>query len=72
MATITLNYDARSQMLKQIISLAIMAGAKPAETNPITKQYERLFGKKKKYTDNEVFVFNSMRNVQQILEKDEN
>ena len=74
MATITLNYDDSSQILKQIITLAIMAGAKPvdSEANSITRQYERMFGKKETYTDNEVFVFNSMRNVQKILEQDEN
>jgi hypothetical protein len=73
MATITLNYDDNSQILKQIITLAITAGAKPvdSETNPIAKQYERMFGKKETYTDNEIFVFNSMRNVQKILERDE-
>ena len=71
MATITLEYNARNQMLKQIITLAIMAGAKPVGivTDSIAKQYERMFGKKKEYTDNEIFVFNSMRNVQQILER---
>lgn len=38
----------------------------------IEKQYQSIFGKKDSYTENEVFVFNSIYNVQKILERDKN
>jgi len=56
METITLDYDKRSRILKRVDSPA----------NLVKKQYGRMFGKKDTYTDNEIFVFNSMRNVQKI------
>ena len=42
------------------------------ELNSVEKQYSQIFGKKKVYTDNEIFVFNAMRNAQKILERYEN
>jgi hypothetical protein len=43
-----------------------------APTNTITKQYNQIFGKKEVYTENEIFVFNAIRNAQKVLERDEN
>ena len=45
---------------------------KKKESNPIEKQYNRIFGKKEVYTDNEIFVFNAMRSAQKILDRYEN
>ena len=42
------------------------------ESNVVEKQYNQIFGKKKIYTDNEIFVFNAMRGAQKILERYEN
>ena len=42
------------------------------ELSSVEQQYNQVFGKKKVYTDNEVFVFNAMRNAQKILERYEN
>lgn len=80
MATITLNYNAKDALINSIINSALLAGATQvpekditkAQKNDIGKQYERLFGKKKTYSESEVFVFNSMRNAAKILEKYEN
>jgi len=76
MATITLNYNARNVLINSIINTALLAGArqvpdkKPvSKKNNVAEQYARLFGSKKQYTDNEIFVFNSMRNTQKILER---
>jgi len=41
-------------------------------TNSVKKQYNHIFGNKEVYTDNEIFVFNAIRNAQKILERDEN
>ncbi|GHT51470.1 hypothetical protein FACS189440_20520 [Bacteroidia bacterium] len=89
MATITLNYNSRNSLINSIIGSAILAGAKVSKATslnvkaadkkrnffdqPVKKQYEYFFGKKKEYTDNEVFAYNSILNVNKILaEKDEN
>ncbi|MDR2972910.1 MAG: hypothetical protein LBU83_13460 [Bacteroidales bacterium] len=40
-----------------------------AKTNLVQKQYNNVFGKKEVYTENEVFVFNAIRNAQKILER---
>ena len=37
--------------------------------NPIEKQYNQIFGKKEVYSNNEIFVFNAIRNAQKILER---
>jgi hypothetical protein len=83
MATITLNYDAQNSLINSIINSAILAGAKvskatPLNVNgsaqkedffdqPVEKQYEYFFGKKKEYTENEIFAYNSILNVNKIL-----
>jgi hypothetical protein len=79
MATITLNYNARNSQINKLIEAILTAGAKIAEPqktvsiekNETLKAYQKMFGKRKdnKYTDNEIFVFNSMRNVAPILER---
>jgi hypothetical protein len=79
MAIITLQYDAHDALVNSIIKAALLAGAQKVEqhenavaaANPTAEQYARLFGKKKNYTDNEIFIYNSMKNLGKILEKDE-
>jgi len=78
MQTLTLQYDANIVLIKSILNSAILAGAKvvtpendaEGSSNVLTA-YQRIFGQRKgnKYTDNEVFVFNSLLNTQKILEK---
>ena len=46
--------------------------SKKRESISVEKQYNHVFGKKKVYSDNEIFVFNAMRNAQKILERYEN
>ncbi|GHT76908.1 hypothetical protein AGMMS50262_16510 [Bacteroidia bacterium] len=83
MATITLNYNARNSLINSIIGSAILAGAKVSKATslnvkgavqkrdffdqPVAKQYEYFFGKKKEYTENEVFAYNSILNVNKIV-----
>ncbi|MDR0559298.1 MAG: hypothetical protein LBG92_03960 [Prevotellaceae bacterium] len=81
MATITLRYNPRNRQLNQILNTALIAGFEIVDMKkntknksffeqPVKKQYEYFFGKKEHYTDNEIFAYNSIRNVTQIL-KDE-
>ena len=53
----------------QIKENVIPVRPKKRESSPIEKQYNRVFGKKETYSDNEIFVFNAMRNAQKILER---
>ena len=78
MQTLTLQYDASNALIKSILKSAILAGAKVVEpekkvqgSSDVLAAYQRIFGQRKdnKYTDNEVFVFNSLLNTQKILEK---
>ena len=79
MATITLNYNAHNAQINELIEAVISAEATVIDTNKkvateeneTLKAYQKMFGKRKdnKYTDNEVFVFNSMRNAASILER---
>ena len=79
MATITLTYNARNTLIKQLIGAMLTAGAKivgnkektAPEGDKILSEYQKLFGKREdnKYTDNEIFVYNSQRNLAQILER---
>ena len=80
MQTLVLQYDANNTLIKSILNSAILAGAKVVEPvyevqedADILTAYQRMLGKRKddKYTDNEVFVFNSMLNMQKIIEKHE-
>ena len=82
MATLTLNYNSRNGLairtIEYILSLGVFKTEKTVESkNEVTtkkdellKAYQKMFGKRKdnKYTDNEIFVFNSQRNLAQILE----
>ena len=43
-----------------------------SKTELVKKQYSNVLGKKEVYSDNEIFVFNAMRNAQKILERYEN
>ena len=80
MTTLTIQYDSRNSLLKQLVEVLLTAGAQVVESpktkaisekNEVLEGYQRLFGKRKgnKYTDNEVFVYNSQRNLAKILEK---
>ena len=79
MATITLNYNAHNTQVSELIEAVTSAGAAVIDTNKkvateeneTLKAYQKMFDKRKddKYTDNEVFVFNSMRNAASILER---
>ncbi|GHV63925.1 hypothetical protein FACS1894199_00960 [Bacteroidia bacterium] len=86
MATMTLNYDARDTLINSILKSAVLAGAKIKSTSlsikntakekdffaqSVGKQYEYLFGKKKKYTDNEVFAYNSILSANKIVADEE-
>jgi hypothetical protein len=87
MATITFNYNARNQRINSILNSAVLAGAKISKatslkvkdvkteedffTQPVEIQYEHFFGKKKKYTENEVFAYNSILNVNKIVANEE-
>ena len=71
MATITLSYNAHNAQISELLKTVISAGTTVIDTNKkvateeneTLKAYQKMFGKRKndKYTDNEVFVFNSMR-----------
>jgi len=81
MQTIILQYDARNALIESILNSAILAGAKVVKHNKTKNEvsgdadvlvaYQRMFGKRNndKYTENEIFVFNSMLNAQKILER---
>ena len=79
MATIALNYNAHNSQINELIEAVTSAEATIIDTNKkvateeneTLKAYQKMFGKRKddKYTDNEVFVFNSMRNAASILER---
>ena len=78
MQTLTLQYDTNNALIKSILNSAVLAGAKIVEPKKevqgdadVLTAYQRLLGKRKsnKYTDNEIFIFNSMLNAQKILEK---
>jgi len=79
MATITLTYDARNSQIRQLIDVMLTAGAKivenqekmTSEKDEVLVEYQKMFGKRKnnKYTENEIFVYNSQRNLAKILER---
>ena len=79
MATLTLSYDARSLLMNKLIEAILTAGAKivepqakvVSEKDKVLAAYQKMFGKRNnnKYTDNEIFVFNSQRSLAQILER---
>jgi isocitrate dehydrogenase len=81
MQTITLRYNTQNALIKSILDVAIQAGAelvKPkkqtvtlVENDDILKLYQKMFGKRKdnKYTENEVFLFNSKLNASKSFAK---
>ena len=81
MATITLQYDDNNALMASILHTAILAGAKmiePAEkekTLPddavVLSAYQKMFGKRQdnKYTENEIFIFNSKLNAAKSFAK---
>jgi len=79
MATITLKYNARNSVINQMIETMLRSGAKivepknekSAEKEEVLKAYQKMFGIRKdnKYTDNEIFVFNSKLNASRTFAK---
>jgi len=79
MTTLTIQYDARNSLLKQLVEVLLTAGAKVvepkgknvSEKDEVLKAYQTMFGKRKgnKYTDNEIFIFNSKLNAAQTVAK---
>ena len=73
MATLTLKYNPRNSQINSLIEAIVSAGAQIVDTKETEtlKAYQQMFGKRKndEYTDNEVFVFNSMRGLAPILER---
>ena len=53
----------------QVKEKKITVHSKKRALNSVEKQYNQIFGKKDIYTDNEIFVFNAIRNAQKILER---
>jgi len=82
MATVTLKYNARNSVVNQMIEKRLRTDAKiveqknekSVEKDEILKAYQKMFGIRKdnKYTDNEIFVFNSQQNLAHVLERYEN
>ncbi|MDR1815020.1 MAG: hypothetical protein LBR18_09280 [Tannerella sp.] len=68
-------------MIKSIINTAVLAGAKVVEpkskkeevivNNDVLEAYRKMFGERKnnKYTENEIFIFNSKLNASQAFAK---
>ena len=79
MATITLKYNARNSQINQMIDNILLSGAKIVESKKetgtekeeILKAYQRMFGVRKnnKYSDNEIFIFNSKLNASRAFVK---
>jgi len=81
MQTITLQYDTQNVLIKNIIDSAVLAGAKIIEpekkdenlsvNDDVLSAYQKMFGKRKgnKYTENEVFIFNSKLNSSKTFAK---
>ncbi|MDR0941223.1 MAG: hypothetical protein LBM68_03235 [Bacteroidales bacterium] len=79
MTTLTIQYDARNSQLNALIDEIIQAGAKilepPTETisekDKVLKAYQKMFGKRRgnKYTEEEIFIFNSKLQAAQTIAK---
>ena len=79
MATITLKYNARNSQINQMIETILHSGAKlvepkkekSIEKDEVLKAYQKMFGirKNNKYTDNEIFIFNSKLNASRAFAK---
>jgi hypothetical protein len=59
--------------INKATSLNIKRTAKKEDffAQPVKKQYEYFFGKKKEYSEKDVIVFNSILNVSKILAKED-
>jgi len=81
MQTVTLQYEDNNALMTNILHNAILAGAKviePAEKEKILPNdanvlsaYQKMFGERKdnKYTENEIFIFNSKLNAAKSFAK---
>jgi hypothetical protein len=81
MQTVTLQYNNSNTLIKSIINTAVLAGAKVVEpkskkeevivNNDVLEAYRKMFGERKnnKYTENEIFIFNSKLNASQAFAK---
>jgi len=81
MQTITLQYKEDNALITSALHTAILAGAKVIEPKKkekisldnaeVLNAYKNMFGKRKnnKYTENEIFIFNSKLNAANILAK---
>ena len=81
MQTVTLQYKDNDVLMASILQVAILAGAKVIE--PIKEEktlvdnadvldaYQKMFGKRKdnKYTEDEIFIFNSKHNAAKSFAK---
>ena len=81
MQTITLQYKEGNALMGSILHTAILAGAKVIEQGKkekvlldnadVLSAYQKMFGKRKnnKYTETEIFIFNSKLNTANTLAK---
>ena len=81
MQTITLQYNERNFLINSILNTAVLAGAKIVESkdekeflsakDDVLAAYQKMFGKRKnnKYTENEIFIFNSKLNAAKNFSK---
>jgi len=81
MQTVTLQYRDDNALMASILHTAVLAGAKVVESKKeekiltdntdVLSAYQKMFGKRKnnKYTENEIFIFNSKLNAANILTK---
>ena len=81
MQTVTLQYRDDNTLMASILHTAVLAGAKVIEPKKKEKilsdntdalsAYQKMFGKRKnnKYTENEIFIFNSKLNAANTLTK---
>jgi len=81
MQTVTLQYREDNALMASILHTAILAGAKVIEPKKkekisldnadVLSAYQKMFGKRKnnKYTETEIFIFNSKLNAANTLAK---
>ena len=78
MAILTFEYNAHDPIINQMIDTLLCSGAKiiepkevSAEPEEVLDAYQKMFGKRKdnKYTDNEIFIFNSKLNASRAFAK---
>jgi len=81
MQTVTLQYEDNNALIASILHTAVLAGAKVIdpqekdETFPddadVLAAYQKMFGKREdnKYTENEIFIFNSKLNAGKCFAK---